>query len=104
VKAKVKSAVAFADKYQDILRDHAKKKGCDGIICGHVHTPADEMIDGIRYLNSGDWVESLTAVVEHHDGKLEVIQYEDFVRELFQTEDSGGAIPEELSSEQEVSQ
>ncbi len=83
VKAKVKSTVAFVDKYQTILKDHAVKKGCDGIICGHVHTPADEMIDGIRYLNSGDWVESLTAVVEHHDGRFEVIQYEDFVRELY---------------------
>jgi len=86
VKAKVKSAVAFVDKYQDLLRDHAQKRGYDGIICGHIHTPADTMIDGIRYLNCGDWVESLTAIVEHHDGTLEVLKYEDFVRNLFKSE------------------
>ena len=83
VKAKVKTAVAFADRYQELLRDHAAKKGCDGIICGHVHTPADEMLNGIRYLNCGDWVESMTAVVEHLDGHFEVIQYDDFIRELY---------------------
>lgn len=87
VKARVKSAVSFVDKYQDILREHARKKKCDGIICGHVHTPADEEIDGIRYLNSGDWVETLSAVVEHHSGKLEVIHYKDFVRELYKEEE-----------------
>ena len=99
VKAKVKSAVAFVDKYQIILRDHAEKRKCDGIICGHVHTAGDEMIDGIRYLNSGDWVESLTAVVEHVDGRFEVIQYEDFVRELFEDEIDLDRKLEELAKE-----
>lgn len=82
IRARVKSAVTFADAYQDILREHAQKKQCDGIICGHVHTPADQEVNGVRYLNSGDWVESLSAVVEHHDGRFEIIYYEDFVLSL----------------------
>jgi len=87
VKAKVKSAVAFVDRYQDLLRDHAKKKKCDGIICGHVHTPADEMVGGIRYLNSGDWVESMTAVVENFDGSFEIVEYEQFFKDLLAIDD-----------------
>ena len=47
-------------------------------MCGHIHTPDDKMIDGVHYLNSGDWVESLTSIVEHEDGTLEVLSYEDF--------------------------
>ncbi len=82
VKEKVKSAVSFVDRYQDQLKDLAKKRGCDGIICGHIHTPADEMFDGVHYLNSGDWVESLSCVVEHLDGRFEVLFYEEFLRRI----------------------
>ena len=80
VKAKVKSAVSFVDQYERQLQDHARRRKCDGIICGHIHTPEDKEVGGVRYLNSGDWVESLTAVVEHTDGKMELVRYEDFVR------------------------
>jgi predicted phosphodiesterase len=45
------------------------------VICGHIHTPDDRMIDGIHYLNDGDWVESCTALVEHHDGRFEIINW-----------------------------
>ncbi|MEP2776749.1 MAG: glycosyltransferase [Luteolibacter sp.] len=79
VKAKVKSAVSFIDKYEELLQQLAVHKGCDGIICGHIHTPEDKQVGAIRYLNSGDWVESLTAIVEHHDGRMELISYEDFI-------------------------
>ncbi len=99
VKAQIKSAIAYVDRYKTILRDYAKKKGCDGIICGHVHTPADENIDGIRYMNSGDWVESLTAIVEHHDGRFEIIEYEDFVRQLFEAEATLDAQLETIANE-----
>ena len=51
---------------------------CIGIICGHIHTPADKMIDGIHYLNSGDWVESLTAIGETYDGRFELIEFKAF--------------------------
>jgi hypothetical protein len=53
----------------------AKAKGCDGIICGHIHKAETRMIDGIHYLNSGDWVETMSALAEDHDGNWQVIYY-----------------------------
>jgi UDP-2,3-diacylglucosamine pyrophosphatase LpxH/glycosyltransferase involved in cell wall biosynthesis len=82
VKAKVKSAVSFVDKYEELLQELARHKKCDGIICGHIHTPEDKQVGGIHYLNSGDWVESLTAIIEHHDGRMELVQYEGFLNSL----------------------
>ena len=74
IKAKVKSAVSFVDRYEDQLKELAAVRGCCGIICGHIHTPADKHLEnGVHYLNSGDWVESLTAVVEKHPGEFELI-------------------------------
>ena len=84
VKAKVKSAVSFIDKYEELLQELAIKKECDGIICGHIHTPEDKRVGDIHYLNSGDWVESLTAIVEHHDGRMELIEYEKFMTECYE--------------------
>ncbi|RYD64530.1 MAG: UDP-2,3-diacylglucosamine diphosphatase [Verrucomicrobiaceae bacterium] len=82
IKAKIKSAVSFVGEYEQQLQDLARKKHCDGIICGHIHTPEDKQVGEIRYLNSGDWVESLTAIVEHHDGRLELIRHHEFMAEL----------------------
>ncbi|MCW1921380.1 glycosyltransferase [Luteolibacter arcticus] len=82
IKAKVKSAVNFVGEYEQQLQELARKKHCDGIICGHIHTPEDKQVGEIRYLNSGDWVESLTAIVEHHDGRLELIRHSEFMAEL----------------------
>lgn len=82
IKAKVKSAVSFVGKYEEQLQNFARKRDCQGIICGHIHTPDDKMIGDIHYLNSGDWVESLTALVEYHDGRFEVIQYKEFCKRL----------------------
>jgi UDP-2,3-diacylglucosamine pyrophosphatase LpxH/glycosyltransferase involved in cell wall biosynthesis len=79
IKAKVKSAVSFVDNYEVLLQELALHKECDGIICGHIHTPEDKKIGKVHYLNSGDWVESLTAIVEHHDGRMELIYYKDFL-------------------------
>ena len=79
VKAKVKSAVSFIDKYEQLLQELAVHRKCDGIICGHIHTPEDKQVGEIHYLNSGDWVESLTAIVEHHDGRMELIHFEEFM-------------------------
>lgn len=80
VKARVKQAVGFVGRYEEQLQNLARWKKCDGIICGHIHTPADKMIDDIHYLNSGDWVESMTAIVEHLDRSFEVLSYHDFCR------------------------
>jgi hypothetical protein len=53
----------------------AKAKGCDGIICGHIHKAENREIDGIQYLNSGDWVETMSALAEDHDGNWQLIYY-----------------------------
>lgn len=80
VKAKVKSAVSFVDRYEELLQDLARLRKCDGIICGHIHTPEDKHVGDCHYLNSGDWVESLTAIIEHHDGRMELVKYEEFLK------------------------
>ncbi len=81
VKAKVKSAVSFVDKYEELLQDLARHRRCEGIICGHIHTPEDKQVGEIHYLNSGDWVESLTAIIEHHDGRMELVKYSEFFKQ-----------------------
>ena len=78
IKARVKQAVSFIGKFEDQVAALAQDRGCVGVICGHIHTPADKMIGDIHYLNSGDWVESLTAIVEHHDGRFELVTYKEF--------------------------
>jgi len=79
IKARVKQAVSFVGKFEENIAALARERGCVGVICGHIHTPADKRIDGIHYLNSGDWVESLSAIVEHLDGRFEVIHFKDFI-------------------------
>jgi UDP-2,3-diacylglucosamine pyrophosphatase LpxH/glycosyltransferase involved in cell wall biosynthesis len=85
VKSKVKSAVSFVDRYEELLQDLARLKRCDGIICGHIHTPDDKQVGEIHYLNSGDWVESLTAIIEDHSGELRLVHYEPFLKSLYET-------------------
>jgi UDP-2,3-diacylglucosamine pyrophosphatase LpxH len=75
VKGKVKTAVAYVDQYEEELSKMAKSKGCDGIICGHIHKAENRTIDGITYLNSGDWVETMSALAEDHDGNWQLIFY-----------------------------
>ena len=78
VKLKVKNVVSFVGKYEEQLQQLAEWKGCRGIICGHIHSPANKLIGSTHYLNSGDWVESMTAILEHYDGTFEVVTYHDF--------------------------
>ncbi len=78
IKARVKQAVSFVGKFEDQVAALARSRGCTGVICGHIHTPADKRIGDIHYLNSGDWVESLTAIVEHHDGRFELVRFKEF--------------------------
>jgi UDP-2,3-diacylglucosamine pyrophosphatase LpxH len=75
VKNKVKSAVAYVDQYEEELAKMARSKNCDGIICGHIHRAENRTINGIEYLNSGDWVETLSALAEDHDGNWQLIYY-----------------------------
>ncbi len=78
VKARVKRAVNRVSNFEEHIAELARSRGCTGVICGHIHTAADRMIGDIHYLNSGDWVESLTAIVEHHDGRVELIDFSRF--------------------------
>jgi len=91
IKARVKSAVAFISSFETKITHLARSRRCQGVIVGHIHTPADKMIEGIHYLNSGDWVESLTAIGETDEGLFELITFDRFL-ESFPMKDS--AIPD----------
>ena len=75
LKAKVKGATRFIDDFEKALADEARRRDCNGVICGHIHKAEMRDIDGITYINDGDWVESCTAVVEHDGGRLELINW-----------------------------
>ncbi len=75
IKGKVKQAVKYIDDFESQLSSMAKYKSCDGVICGHIHQPALKEIDKIQYLNSGDWVESMTALVEDLNGEWDLVYY-----------------------------
>ncbi|MEQ1697972.1 MAG: UDP-2,3-diacylglucosamine diphosphatase [Hyphomicrobiaceae bacterium] len=75
LKYSVKRAVNFIGAFEEAVAAEARRNGVDGIICGHIHHPADRDIDGIRYLNCGDWVESCSALIEHEDGRIELVRW-----------------------------
>ncbi|MFR9523302.1 MAG: UDP-2,3-diacylglucosamine diphosphatase [Rikenellaceae bacterium] len=68
IKQRVKSSVSQLSNFEQNLADLARSKKCQGVICGHIHRPEIKTIDGVEYLNSGDWIESLSALVEDFDG------------------------------------
>ncbi len=74
-KGKVKGAMDFVFGFEEALARHAKERGVDGVICGHIHVAAIRDVHGIRYVNCGDWVDSCTAIVEHADGRLELVRW-----------------------------
>jgi len=75
LKLKVKRAVSFISAFEEALAREARKRGVDGVICGHIHHAEIRDINGILYCNDGDWVESLTALVEYDDGRLEILDW-----------------------------
>ncbi len=74
-KTRVKKALQFIENFELAVADEARRRGVDGVICGHIHKAESRMIDGIEYINDGDWVESCTALVEHADGRLEILEW-----------------------------
>jgi UDP-2,3-diacylglucosamine pyrophosphatase LpxH len=81
LKHRVKNAVEYIGRFEDAVADEARRRGVDGVICGHIHKAEIRDIGGITYCNDGDWVESCTALVEHMDGRLEVLDWAD-IRQL----------------------
>ncbi|GJE45561.1 UDP-2,3-diacylglucosamine diphosphatase [Methylobacterium soli] len=93
-KLKVKNAVNFIGKFEEFLAAEARRVGADGVICGHIHHAANREIEGLRYLNTGDWVESCTAIVEHYDGTMEVLHYPSILRARQALQAESARIPE----------
>ena len=81
IKQRVKMAVNYVSDFEEKLTELARSRHCDGIICGHIHQPAIRDIDGITYMNSGDWVESLSALVEDFEGNWSLLYYNESKRE-----------------------
>jgi len=75
LKLQIKRAVSYIFQFESNLTDYCRRKGYDGVICGHIHTAEIKNIDGVVYMNDGDWVESCTSLVENHDGKWEIVQW-----------------------------
>ncbi len=74
-KRKVKGAVSFIYDFEDSVMRAVRDRGLDGVICGHIHSAELRDIEGLTYMNCGDWVDSCTAIVEHHDGRMELINW-----------------------------
>jgi UDP-2,3-diacylglucosamine pyrophosphatase LpxH len=76
-KHKVKNAVEFISRYEEVVTHEARARGVDGVVCGHIHTAEEREFDGVTYYNDGDWVEGCTALVEHFDGRMEILHWAD---------------------------
>ena len=74
LKQKVKRAVSYVGDFEAAVAGEARRRGLDGVVCGHIHHAEMRDIGGTLYANDGDWVESLTALVEHGDGRLEILR------------------------------
>ena len=75
LKHKTKNAVNFMTKFEEAVAREARERGFQGVVCGHIHRPQIKQIDGVTYCNDGDWVESLSALVETYEGELKIIEW-----------------------------
>ena len=85
LKRQVKGAVKAIDRFEYALAGEVRRRGFDGVVCGHIHHAEMHPVNGVLYVNDGDWVESCTALVEHHDGRLELIDWAELNRLSFHT-------------------
>ncbi len=85
-KMKVKTAVNHIGRFEELLSHEARRRDVYGVICGHIHHATIHDDFGVRYMNTGDWVESCTALVEHYDGRFEIIHWADELRRMTETE------------------
>jgi UDP-2,3-diacylglucosamine pyrophosphatase LpxH len=75
LKKKVKNAVQFISSFEDAVAHAAHERGANGVVCGHIHSAEIRQIGDVTYYNDGDWVESCTALVEHPEGRMEIINW-----------------------------
>jgi UDP-2,3-diacylglucosamine pyrophosphatase LpxH len=80
LKKRVKNAVQFISNYEEAVAHAALDRGVDGVVCGHIHSAEIRRFGPVTYYNDGDWVESCTALIEHADGALEILDWADHVR------------------------
>ena len=107
IKKRVKGACTFVSRFEDVLIDEARRRGLQGVVCGHIHEPRiAARSDGMHYANCGDWIERATALVEHRDGRLEIVDVEALLRdagwrpESREADDADGdAEPHEIAAE-----
>jgi UDP-2,3-diacylglucosamine pyrophosphatase LpxH len=93
-KHKVKNAVEFIYRYEEVVAHAARQRGVDGVVCGHIHTAEIRSFDGVEYYNDGDWVEGCNALVEHFDGRMELLHWPD---EIARREAEELSAPEEAA-------
>jgi UDP-2,3-diacylglucosamine pyrophosphatase LpxH len=79
LKHQAKSAVRFIADFERVMTEEARRRGCDGVVCGHIHKAEIRIIDGILYCNDGDWVETLSALVETVAGDLKLVHWHERV-------------------------
>jgi len=92
IKHRVKNAVAFISRFEEVVAHAARERGVDGVVCGHIHSAEIRDFDGILYMNDGDWVESCTALVEHFDGRIEILDWAARTKALHDTATAPAAI------------
>ena len=80
IKSNIKGAKAAINTYQQECLAEAKRRGYDGVICGHIHYPALFEQDGLRYCNTGDWIENCSALIEDYQGAMRILHYTDHLR------------------------
>ncbi len=93
LKRQVKEAVKAIDRFETALAGEARRRGFDGVVCGHIHQAEMRDVNGVLYINDGDWVESCTALVEHADGRLELLDWAAINRFSFAAP-RGAAVPQ----------
>ena len=75
MKQNVKRAINYIANFEEMMTIHTRRRQCDGVICGHIHTPTIKSLGNLTYYNCGDWVESCTALVEYQDGNIELVYF-----------------------------
>jgi UDP-2,3-diacylglucosamine pyrophosphatase LpxH len=95
-KHKVKNAVEFISQYEEVVARAAGARGVDGVVCGHIHTAEMRDLAGVTYYNDGDWVEGCTALVEHFDGRMEILHWPEEMakREKERANGAAASLPE----------